>query len=126
MGIDATDDDDVALDDVTVLKTDLNKPPSEKNNVTAKTAQAQYLDFISTVLANKNRRGVNKKQAIQRRIDQINRCHKSNANSKQPKPKLSKATVSVIERIKQLAWDKLQQEKGQKEGQKENIENRRE
>ena len=85
-----------------------------------KTAQAQYLDFISTVLANKNRRGVNKKQAIQKRIDQINQCHNNNASSKQPKPKLSKATVSVIERIKQLAWDKLQQEKGQKE----NIENR--
>jgi hypothetical protein len=114
-----TDDDDAATDDVTVL-TDLNKPPSEKNNVPVKTAQAQYLDFISTVLANKNRRGVNKKQAIQKRIDQINQCHNNNASSKQPKPKLSKATVSVIERIKQLAWDKLQQEKGQKE----NIENR--
>jgi hypothetical protein len=119
VGIDATDDDDAATDDVTVL-TDLNKPPSEKNNVPVKTAQAQYLDFISTVLANKNRRGVNKKQAIQKRIDQINQCHNNNASSKQPKPKLSKATVSVIERIKQLAWDKLQQEKGQKE----NIENR--
>ena len=67
-------------------------PPTMRTVV--KSAQAQYFDFIQTVLAKK-------------RNDTLQTKKKKKTRQK----KMTKATLTVIERIKQVAWDKLQQEK---------------
>ena len=98
--VDCVDD----MDDMNDVENNQVVVPSVGATVSA---QAQYIHFIKTVLS--------KRRPTNNTIQSKDTCKKHPTCCSKGKRKLTKATKSVIERMKNQAWEKLQREKRNKE-----------